>query len=171
MEAIVAVYENWGIGKDGTQPLVLSADRKRFRQITGNHAVIVGRKTLADFPGGKPLPGRRNIVLSRNAELEIPGAEVCSSPAMALLTVYNEEKIFLIGGASVYQMMLPFCRKVHVTKIFSAPECDSFFPDLDAAPGWKCTETGEMQEENGVSFQFLTYEREEFEGARPASMR
>ena len=75
LEAIVAVYADWGIGLKGTQPVVLKADRKHFREITGSDAVIVGRRTMEDFPGGKPLKGRHNIVVTRQA-LEIEGAEV-----------------------------------------------------------------------------------------------
>ena len=82
LEAIVAVYADWGIGADGTQPVVLKADRAHFRAVTGNAAVIVGRRTLGDFPGGKPLKGRHNIVLTRQAA-EIEGAEVVHSKAEA----------------------------------------------------------------------------------------
>ena len=82
MELIVAVYDNWGIGKDGTQPMALSADRKFFREMTKGATVIAGRKTVEDFPGKKPLPGRENVVLSRSVK-EIPGFTVCNSPEAA----------------------------------------------------------------------------------------
>ncbi len=158
MQAIVAVYENWGIGKDGSQPVVVSADRRHFRELTQGGTVILGRKTLEDFPGGQPLKGRRNVVLSRTVA-EIPGATVCSSPAEALFTVFDQKDCFLIGGAKVYRQMLPFCNKVHVTKLYVSPDCDAFFPDLDADPEWECKEEGPLQEEEGVKFRFLTYER------------
>ena len=83
MELIVAVYDDWGIGRDGTQPIALSADRKFFRDTTRGAMVIVGRRTIADFPGQKPLPGRVNVALSRNAA-EIPGFMVCRSPEEAV---------------------------------------------------------------------------------------
>lgn len=158
MEAIVAVYENWGIGKDGTQPVVVSADRRRFRELTEGGTIIVGRKTLADFPGGKPLKGRDNLVLSRQVA-EIPGARVCSSPAAALMGVFDKKKCFVIGGAKVYLQMLPFCSKVHVTKLYVSPDCDAFFPDLDADPEWECRAEGPAQEEDGVRYRFFTYTR------------
>ena len=89
MEAIVAVYEDWGIGCCGTQPVALSADRKFFREMTKGAMVIVGRRTVADFPGQKPLPGRVNVVLTRQ-NIEIPGFTVCGSPeeAVELAKVY-----------------------------------------------------------------------------------
>ena len=83
LEAIVAVYGDWGIGADGTQPVTVSADRKHFRDLTMGAAVIVGRRTLADFPGGRPLKGRTNIVLSRTAE-PVEGAVMARSAAEAL---------------------------------------------------------------------------------------
>ena len=83
MEAIVAVYSDWGIGSGGTQPVVLKADRAHFKELTMGAAVIVGRKTLGDFPGGRPLKGRHNIVVSRQ-ELEIEGAELVHSTEEAL---------------------------------------------------------------------------------------
>ena len=78
MDAIVAVYSDWGIGADGTQPVVLKADRQHFVELTRGKTVIVGRRTLADFPGGRPLKGRRNIVLTRQ-EISIDGAEIAHS--------------------------------------------------------------------------------------------
>ena len=144
MEAIVAVYSDWGIGCGGTQPVVVKADRKHFRAVTGSAAVIVGRKTLADFPGGKPLPGRHNIVLSRSLR-EIPGAEVVRTPAEAAAAAARHERCFVIGGASVYRQTFP--------------ESDSFFPDLDADPEWICTDPGEEAEEDGLRYRFCTYER------------
>ena len=79
MELIVAVYEDWGIGCNGTQPIALSADRKFFREMTKGAMVIVGRKTLADFPGGKPLPHRVNVVLTRSPD-PMEGVVTCHSP-------------------------------------------------------------------------------------------
>ena len=84
MDVIVAVYDDWGIGKNGTQPIALSADRKFFRETTRGAMVIVGRRTVEDFPEQKPLPGRVNVVLSRNAR-EIPGFTLCQSPEEAVL--------------------------------------------------------------------------------------
>jgi len=159
LEAIVAVYADWGIGCDGTQPVVVSADRKHFRDVTGGSAVIVGRKTLADFPGGKPLKNRRNLVLTRQ-ELTVEGAEIVHTPAEAAEKGAESERCFAIGGASVYWQMLPHICRVYVTKINCVPHSDAFFPDLDADPDWEIVEESEEQtDENGVRYRFLTYER------------
>ena len=130
MEAIVAVYSDWGIGSGGTQPVVLKADRAHFKELTMGAAVIVGRKTLEDFPGGKPLKGRHNIVVSRQ-KLEIEGAELVHSAEEALAAAARQERCLVIGGESVYRMMLPHCDTVYVTKIDRAFQADTFFPDLD----------------------------------------
>ncbi len=158
MEAIVAVYSDWGIGANGTQPVVVRADRKHFRAVTGDAAVIVGRKTLADFPGGKPLPGRHNIVLTRQ-DIRIPGAEVVHTPEEAAAAAARHERCFVIGGASVYRALFPVLTRVYVTKIEALPVSDSFFPDLDAAADWTLTEEEPRQEENGLYYRFVTYER------------
>lgn len=158
MELIVAVYEDWGIGRDGTQPVALGADRKFFRETTRGATVIVGRKTLADFPGGKPLPGRRNLVLSRS-DPEIPGAQVVHSPQEAVGACREDPRVFVIGGGSVYRQMLPFCQRAYVTKVGAKPESDTFFPDLDADSGWRLAQVLLEGEENGIPYRMCLYER------------
>ena len=158
LDAVVAVYSDWGIGADGTQPVTVRADRKHFREITGESAVIVGRKTLSDFPGGRPLKGRHNIVLTRQA-LEIPGAQVVHTPAEALRAGEKHERCFVIGGESVYRQLMPWIHRVYVTKLDVCPASDSFFPDLDADPDWFCAEAGNWQEEDGIRYRFCTYQR------------
>ena len=97
MELIVAVYDDWGIGRDGTQPVALKADRKFFRDMTRGAMVIAGRRTVADFPGQKPLPGRVNVVLTRSAG-EIPGFTACGSPEAAAELAETAERAFLRGA-------------------------------------------------------------------------
>ena len=155
MDAIVAVYSDWGIGKNGTQPVVLHADRKHFQRVTEGRTVIVGRKTLADLPGGKPLRGRRTIVVTRQ-ELTIEGAETAHSPEEAREKCPNA---VVIGGAGVYRDFYELLDRVFVTKIELCPESDSFFPDLDAAEDWQITDEGEEQCEDVIRFRFLVYER------------
>ena len=137
MDAIVAVYADWGIGAKGTQPLVIPADRRRFRELTMGAAVIVGRRTLEDFPGGKPLPGRENFVLSRR-NITIEGAQVVHDPDEAVAAAAQHARCFVIGGDSVFRQMFPHMTRVYVTKIDAAPHSDVFFPDLDADPAWRC---------------------------------
>ena len=157
IEAIVAVNRDWGIGADGTQNVVLSADRKHFRAVTEGCTVIVGRKTLADFPGGKPLPGRRNIVLTRG-DLTAEGAEVAHTAEEAI-ALAGSERCLVIGGASVYRALLPYCARIYVTKIDVCPPSDSFFPNLDLSPEWKIEHESDVMEENGVRFRFVDYIR------------
>ena len=158
MEAIVAVFSDWGIGSEGTQQVVLKADRAHFRELTRDTAVIVGRRTLADFPGGKPLKGRNNIVVTRQ-EIEIEDAEVAHSTdeALALATKYPRTQV--IGGASIYRQFLPYMDTIHVTKIDLAPVSDSFFENLDTSPDFRISDEGPWQEESGVRFRFVTYKR------------
>ena len=158
LEAIVAVYGDWGIGADGTQPVTVSADRKHFRDLTMGAAVIVGRRTLADFPGGRPLKGRTNIVLSRTAE-PVEGAVMARSAAEALEKAAEYPRALCIGGASGCRALCPHFTRVNVTKLDITPHSDAFFPNLDADPAWRIAEESEEQEENGVRYRFLVYER------------
>lgn len=158
MEAIVAVYSDWGIGDGGTQPVVLKADRVHFRELTEGAAVIVGRKTLEDFPGGRPLKGRSNIVVTRQ-NIEIEGAEIAHSTEEALEIAAEYSRCLVIGGASIYEEFFPYVDKVHITRIDCRPESKRFFPNLDEEPGWSCAEEGPLLEENGITYRFCTYER------------
>ncbi|HIR86104.1 MAG TPA: dihydrofolate reductase [Candidatus Limivicinus faecipullorum] len=158
MEAIVAVYSDWGIGSGGTQPVVLKADRAHFKELTMGAAVIVGRKTLGDFPGGRPLKGRHNIVVSRQ-ELEIEGAELVHSTEEALAAAARQERCLVIGGESVYRQFMPWVDTVHITKIDLAPRSDSYFPDLDADEHWQRQGEELWQEEDGLRYCFVTYKR------------
>lgn len=156
MDAIVAVYSDWGIGAGGTQPVVLKADRAQFRRVTGGKTVIVGRRTLADFPGGKPLKGRRNIVVTRQNIL-IDGAEIAHSVEEAAEMCDNDAVV--IGGASVYRDFFPLITRVFVTKIDLRPESDSFFPNLDELSDWQLTDGGEELCEGDIAYRFTVYER------------
>ena len=158
MDLIVAVYSDWGIGCDGTQPVAISADRKFFRETTRGAAVIAGRKTVADFPGQKPLPGRKNIVLTRQ-ETDIPGFTVCHSPEEAIAETREEKKVFVIGGGSIYRQMLPYCERAYVTKLSACPKSDTYFPDLDEMPDWEMEKILSEGEENGITFQMCVYRK------------
>lgn len=135
MNIIVAVDVNWGIGKDGDQLVYLSQDLKRFKALTTGHPVILGRKTLATFPGGRPLKGRRNLILSRDPDFAPEGAEVFRD--LEALRAAASEDAFVIGGASVYKQLLPWCDTAYVTRIHAAFPADVVFPDLDRDPNWE----------------------------------
>lgn len=158
MELIVAVYDDWGIGKDGTQPIALSADRKFFRETTKGAMVIVGRKTLADFPGGKPLPNRVNVVLTRKED-PIEGVITCRTVEEAVAQANTSERAMVIGGASVYHQMLPYCDTAYVTKVHVQPESDAFFPNLDNDPQWEQAQVLQTGEENGIQYEVCLYKR------------
>lgn len=158
MELIVAVYDDWGIGRDGTQPIALTADRKFFRQETKGAMVIAGRRTIGDFPGGKPLPGRVNVAVSRNCS-EIPGFTVCKSPEEAVELAKSAQRAMVIGGGSIYRQMLPYCDKAIITKVHVTPESDTYFPNLDQDPQWELAEILQSGEENGIGYEMCVYRR------------
>ena len=160
MELIVAVYDDWGIGRDGTQPVALSADRKFFRETTRGACVIVGRKTLGDFPGGKPLPNRVNVVLTRG-EKTMEGTEVCHSPEEAVEFTKEFPRVMVIGGGSVYRQMLPYCDTAYITKVHVTPESDTHFPNLDEMDDWYIAQEIQSGEENGIAYDILLYRRKD----------
>ncbi len=157
MELIVAVYDDWGIGCDGTQPVTLSADRKIFREITRGKTVILGRRTMEDFPGKKPLPGRENIVLTRSTR-PLPGFTLCGSVEEAL-ALTEGKPVMVIGGGSVYRQLLPHCDRAYVTKIHTTPKSDTFFPNLDEDPGWVMEKVMQQGGENGIAYEMTVYRR------------
>lgn len=156
MELIVAVYDDWGIGRNGTQPVALSADRKFFRETTKGAMVIVGRRTIEDFPGQKPLPGRVNVALTRSA-VEIPGFTVCHSPEEAVQLANTAERAMVIGGGTVYKQMLSYCDTAYVTKVHVTPESDTYFPNLDEDPGWELKQVLQSGEEDGIFYEMCLY--------------
>ena len=149
MNLIVAVDQNWAIGKDGDQLVYLKEDLKRFRTLTSGHTVILGRKTLATFPGGRPLKNRRNLILSRNPQFQAEGAEVFSS--VEELVKQADGDAFVIGGASVYEQLLPYCDTAYVTKIHAGSPADTYFPNLDQSGEWEVSEESESLEQDGIS--------------------
>ena len=158
MELIVAVYDDWGIGRDGTQPIALSADRKFFRETTRGAMVIAGRKTIGDFPGQKPLPGRVNVAVTRSVT-ELPGSTVCASVEEAAELAKGAERAMVIGGGSIYKQMLPYCDTAYITKVHVTPQSDTFFPNLDELEDWYLAQTLMTGEENGIAYEMLLYKR------------
>ena len=158
MELIVAVYDDWGIGRDGTQPVALKADRKFFRETTKGCLVIAGRRTVEDFPGKKPLPGRENVLLTRHGG-DYPGFTLCESAEKAVELAEKADRAMVIGGGSVYRQLLPYCDKAYVTKVHTFLDCDTFFPDLDKDPAWGKPEMLQSGEEDGIRYEMLLYRR------------
>ena len=158
MDVIAAVDRNWAIGKGGDQLCYLPADLKRFQALTTGHPVILGRKTLATFPGGRPLKNRRNLILSRDPDFAPEGAEVFRE--LDSLRAAAPADSFVIGGESVYRALLGWCGTAYITKIGRAWEgADAFFPNLDDDPAWFVAEEGEPLEHQGIPFRYVTYKR------------
>ena len=145
MKAILAADKNWGIGYNNHLLVSIPSDMKFFRQTTTGKVVVMGRKTLESFPNGMPLKNRTNIVLTGNQNYQVKDAVVVHSEdeLMEELEKYDQDDIFVIGGESVYRMMLPHCDTVYVTKIDRAFQADTFFPDLDEMDEWVMTEESE----------------------------
>ena len=158
MYVIAAVDQNWAIGKGGDQLCYLPADLRRFQALTTGHPVILGRKTLATFPGGRPLKNRRNLILSRDPAFAPEGAEVFRE--LDSLRAAAPADSFVIGGESVYRALLGWCGTAYITKIGRAWEgADAFFPNLDGDPAWFVAEEGEPLEHQGIPFRYVTYKR------------
>lgn len=160
LSAIVAVCDDWGIGLDGGMVVENREDMRHFVTCTTGHAVIMGRRTLESFPGGRPLRNRRNVVLTRDASFAREGVEVVHGVEEALATVRDEREAWVIGGGEVYRQLLPLCERAVVTRNHCVRPCDTRFPDLDADPAWAVAQThpGGVTPE-GVAFDFVTYER------------
>lgn len=157
MKLIVAVDQNWAIGYQNNLLTRISADLKRFKALTLGHGVLLGRKTLETFPGGRPLPGRPNFILSTDPHYAVEGATVLHSIEAA--SRLCPEDTFVIGGESVYRALLDCCDTAYVTRIDAAFPADAFFPNLDALPEWAVAEEEETQAENGLNFRYVTYKR------------
>jgi dihydrofolate reductase len=168
MNLVVAVDKEWGIGYKGGLLAAVKADLAHFRELTVGKTVILGSTTLATFPGGRPLKNRKNIILSRRADFRPEGALVLSSVEELLCYVkeHPEEEFVVIGGASVYGQLLPYCDRAYVTLFEERFEKDTYFPNLDADPAWKMVSLGEEQRSNketdtvdGMTFRFAEYAR------------
>lgn len=157
MKLIAAVDKNWGIGYRDALLVHIPADLKRFKALTSGHPVLLGRKTLETFPGKKPLPGRRNLILSTNPGFRAQGAEVFHT-LEAVLDAAPEDT-FVIGGESVYRLLLPYCDRAYITKVGRKFPADRYLPNLDEDPEWYIAEEEPPMEHEGLSFQFVTYKR------------
>lgn len=161
MKLIAAIDNNWAIGRDGRLLVRLPQDIKYFRQMTMGHVVVMGRKTLESFPEQKPLPGRTNIVLTTNKNDTKDNIITVHSKAELLkqLVQYDTDDVFVIGGESVYRMLLYMCDTAYITHINKCFPADAWFPNLDAGAEWTFTEKSDTCTENDIDFCFKTYQR------------
>ena len=155
---VVAIGENNAIGKNNELLWYLPKDLRHFKTITSGHTVIMGRKTYESV--GKPLPKRRNIIITRNTELTIDGAEVVHTIEDALELCKSDEEVFIIGGAEIYKMAMKHTDKIFLTVVHESFEADAFFPEIDRNL-WVETaaEKHLPDEKNNLSFTFSTLER------------
>jgi dihydrofolate reductase len=156
---IVATGRNNEIGRKGGLLCHLPADLRHFKELTAGHAVVMGRRTFDSLPKG-PLPERRNVVISRNLDLQIDGAEVVSSLDLALVKLRDENEVFIIGGAQIYKQAIDIADRLYLTKIHSTfADADVFFPKIDFSR-WRETgrETFSADEKNPFPFSFVEYE-------------
>lgn len=161
MNLIAAVDKNWAIGKDNGLLVSIPADMKFFRETTTGKVVVMGRKTLESFPNGLPLKNRVNIVLTTDYSYQVKDAVIVHSKEELEeeLQKYNSEDIYVIGGESVYRLLLDECDTAHITKIDYAYEADAFFPDLDENPDWEIVADSEEQTYFDLEFYFLKYQK------------
>lgn len=161
MKAIVNVDSNWAIGNGDSLLNYIPADMKFFKAKTTGNVVVMGRKTFMTFPGPKALPNRVNIVITSDKSWNAPDVITCHSldELYEQLERYDTNTVYVIGGSSVYEQLLPLCDTVYVTKVETAKPADKFFPNLDETEGWFVEDEGEENEHNGVKFRFMTYKK------------
>jgi len=160
MNLIAAVDKSWGIGKEGKLLCYLPGDLKYFKEKTTGKTVVMGRSTLESLPGGKPLPNRTNIVLTKK-NLDIEGVKVVHNMDELLEEAnnYNPDDVMIIGGATVYNELMPYCDKLFITKIDHEFDADVRIKSADEMPQFKVVWKSEVMTENGYNYQFFEYRR------------
>jgi len=159
MNMIAIVDREGGLGYRGELLFHIPADLKRFQELTWGHTVILGRRTLATFPGGKPLPGRNNLILSKTPHFTCPGAIII--PDLSTLLKRDDlEQAFVIGGESIYCQLLPYTQRIYLTRVNETRPADCFFPSLDQT--WQLKEEGPWQAWEDINFRYQLYENKLF---------
>ena len=148
---IVAMASNRVIGRNNQIPWHLSADLKKFKQITMGSPIVMGRKTFESI--GKPLPGRSNIIISRNKSYEQPGCQVFSEIDQALASCADDDEVFIIGGSAMYEMMLPRAEIIYLTQIEQEFSGDTFFPEI-LASDWQIVEHQLVTDDKQAAFNY-----------------
>lgn len=161
LSIIVAIAKNNAIGKDNKLIWHLPEDLKRFKELTTGRTIIMGRKTFESL--GRVLPNRKHIVITRNKDLKIQNEMVeCITDTKELEQYINsKEELFVIGGATIYKMLMPYTKKMYITKIDEEFEADTYFPVIDEKE-WKVEnrEKGKKDEKNPYEYEYITYIRE-----------
>ena len=159
MKLIAAVDLKNGIGKKNGELLFhIPEDMKRFKKLTVGNTIVIGRKTLESFPGGRPLPDRRNIVLTRNKDYHADGAEICGSVARLRGKLpFIKGEVYAAGGGEIYRQLLPLCDTAYITRIAADGGAEVFMPPMGDL--WRLVEKSEKREYNGIEYWFETYKR------------
>lgn len=159
IQAIVAIDGNGAIGRQGDLLCHLPADMKHFKEVTMGHSIVMGRKTFESFPR-RPLPGRQNIVITRNADWQYPGVTVAHSVEEAIAAAQTNT-VFIIGGAQVYEQALPLVDVLHLTQIHARwASADAYFPALDPDEWQEVSrEHHQSDHRNAYEFDFVTLKR------------
>jgi dihydrofolate reductase len=163
---IVAMASNRAIGLNGQMPWHLSADLKRFKQITMGSPILMGRKTFEAI--GKPLPGRHNLVISRNTDFQAPGCEVFGDMNEALKQCAGCTEVFVIGGATLYESLLPSADYLYLTKIDKDFAGDTFFPEFNSQD-WREIERENIDDDPSVEFSYHFLKLERLQKAPPTA--
>lgn len=161
MNIIAAVDNNWAIGYQNSLLVRIPRDQQMFREMTEGKVIVMGRKTLETFPQKQPLKNRVNIILSRDKKYIVRGAVVVHSleELMKELERYNDDDVYVVGGAAVYEQLLPYCNTAHITKIEYTYQADAYFPRLDDMPEWELAADSEEQTYFDLTYNFQKYER------------
>lgn len=162
MKAILSADRNWGIGYQNKLLVSIPSDMRFFREMTEGKVIVMGRKTLESFPNGLPLKKRVNVVLTHDRSYQVKDAVIVhdKDELMEELKKYQED-IFVVGGGSVYELLLPYCDTAYVTRINMEYQADTFFPDLDQDPEWELTEESDEQTCFDIEFTFTVYRRKQ----------
>ena len=162
MKAILSADRNWGIGYQNKLLVSIPSDMRFFREMTEGKVIVMGRKTLESFPNGLPLKKRVNVVLTHDRSYQVKDAVIVHDKEELLekLKKYQED-IFVVGGGSVYELLLPYCDTAYVTRIDMEYQADTFFPDLDQDPEWELTEESDEQTCFDIEFTFTVYRRKQ----------
>lgn len=166
MRAIVAVSNNWGIGKNNKLLFHIKDDMDRFKELTMGHVVVMGRKTFESFPFKKPLAKRVNIILTHDKNYNVDSKDVIIVNTMEelkdLISMYPPEEVYLIGGDSLYNELIDYCSTAYVTYIDKeVQDADAFFPNLHKKKNWwmmiDTFPNYRHDEKTGLNYRFATY--------------
>jgi len=159
MNYIVAVDKNWGIGKDNDLLFSLSGDMKYFKETTMGSTVIMGDRTLISLPKSQPLKGRDNVVMTLDENFNSEGITLCHSVEELgrYLDEKKPEKAFVMGGATIYNLLYDYCEYAYITKVDAVGDADVFIKNLDTIDHWEMIEESEVMEEKGLKYTFCIY--------------